>query len=132
MTTRLVCLCLGLGVLPFAAGCVEDVKAAAVTKPAESTTAVGNPPRPLADLPTTDPLVAHAVLAKEQVVELEDELLGRLDDLRAILASAKADPERLRQSVAEFLDLTTDVRRKTLQGQQQGVGLLSVFNQKFQ
>lgn len=124
MNTRFVCLCLGLGVLPFAAGCVEVPLAAATSSdeksktdppPSEGAKPVKKPPAEVPDLPANDPLVANAVLAREQVMAAEEELLARLDDLRATLTAAKADPERLRESVEQFLELTKEVRGKTRQ-----------------
>lgn len=112
---RLLCLCLGVGLLPVAAGCVEDAKAEDKGKSADVQKAVPKPPAALPDLPANDPLVAEAVSAREQIARLEEELLEQLDELRAVLASAKADPDRLRESVEQFLDLTRDVRRKTVQ-----------------
>lgn len=123
--TRLLSLCLGVGLLPFAVGCVEDLKAEEKAKPAATTRtdpppgdtpkAEKKPAGELPDLPANDPLVADAVQAREQIARLEEELLERLDELRAVLASAKANPERLRESVEQFLELTKDVRRKTVQ-----------------
>jgi len=46
---------------------------------------------------------------------LEEELLERFVGLRAMLASVKADPDRLRQSVEQFIELTTEMRQKTNQ-----------------
>jgi hypothetical protein len=119
VNTRLLCLCL----LPFAAGCVEDLKAEEKAKPAatvradpppgDAPKAEKKPAAELPDLPTGDPLVADAVQAREQISRLEEEILDRLDDLRSALAQAKADPAKLRESVERFVEVTRDVRAKT-------------------
>ncbi len=122
---RVYCLCLCLGILPFAAGCVEDAKAHNADKPGEKVKADSPPsdspksakthPLEFAELPTNDPLVAHAIQAREQIAELEEELLEKLDELRSVLASAKSDPDRMRQSTLQFVELTKAMRQKTLQ-----------------
>ncbi len=133
MNTRLLHLCLGLGVLPLAAGCVEDLKAEEKPNPAATTRAdpsPGDAPKgekkpaaELPDLPTSDPLVADALQAREQISRLEEEILDRLDDLRSALAQAKADPAKLRESVERFVEVTRDVRQTTLQAGRAITGL---------
>jgi chromosome segregation ATPase len=115
---RVLCLCLCLGLVPFAAGCVEDAKANTADKPgekakADSPMSAKGQPLEFAELPANDPLVANAIQAREQITELEEELLERLDELRSELASAKADPARMRESVERFLELTASMREKT-------------------
>jgi hypothetical protein len=120
---RLPCLGLCLGLLPFAAGCVESANATDGNKADEKAKADPPPsdakkakrtPMEFGELPANDPLVANAIQAREQVADLEEELLQQLDDLRAALAAAKADPDRLRQSVDLFLEVTKAMRQKTL------------------
>ena len=66
------------------------------------------------ELPANDPLVRNAIEARDQIAELEEELLQQLDELRSVLASAKTDPERIRDSVEKFIELTKGMRQKTL------------------
>ena len=63
------------------------------------------------ELPTTDPLIAGAIQTRQSFADQEELLLERLDELRALLGSAKADPARIRQSVDEFLALAREIRR---------------------
>ncbi|MFO0847106.1 MAG: hypothetical protein U0871_00915 [Gemmataceae bacterium] len=117
---RLVVLGVGLGVLPVATGCVEDVRAEDPGKKPAAGSKADPPPAEgpavgLPALPATDPLLTEAVQARDQIARLEEELLARLDDLRTVLTSARSDPDRLRESAEQFLELTADVRRKTAQ-----------------
>ena len=124
MNRRLLPLCLCLGFLPVVVGCVEHASADAPNKPAAQSKAdptsqdgakkSQKTPPEFGEFPVNDPLVANAILAREQITELEDELLQQLDELRTALAAAKADPDRLRGSVAQFLDVTKAMRQKTL------------------
>jgi chromosome segregation ATPase len=124
MSKRLIALLVCMGLMPCIVGCVEDTKANDKDKPVEKAKAdspqsekpksAKKLPLEFSELPVNDPLVANAVQAREQITELEEELLERLDELRSVLASAKTDPERMRESVELFVDLTKSMREKTL------------------
>jgi len=125
MSKRLMALLVCLGFTPCIVGCVDDAKADETNKPVEKAKAdsaspdaakkAKKTPPEFSELPANDPLVANAIQAREQIAELEEELLEQLDELRSALASAKADPERLRESVEQFLGITKMMRQKTLQ-----------------
>ncbi len=63
------------------------------------------------ELATTDPLIAGAIQTRQSFANQEELLLERLDELRSLVGSAKADPVRIRQSVDEFLALAQEIRR---------------------
>lgn len=109
-----------LGLAPLLAGCDEYGKPDGAKAP-EKTSEKGTeakPKKPAADFagfPPTDPMVAAAAQARDQMARQEEELLERLDALRGVLGSAKADPARIKESVEEFLRLAKDLRRITVQ-----------------
>lgn len=123
MCKRLLTLVVCMGFMPCIVGCVEGAKANDTNKPEEKAKSESTSPEtarkakkaPLefSELPANDPLVANAIQAREQIAEIEEELLQQLDDLRAALASVKVEPERLRESVEQFLEITKAMRQKT-------------------
>jgi len=114
-------LALILGVIPLVVGCDETLKGddknkAEVKTNAEKADPADAPKKPkkapdFGDFSTADPLLGNAIQSRQQLVEQEDALLQRLDELRAMLASIKADPARIRQSIEEFLALAKEIRR---------------------
>lgn len=123
MCKRLLTLLVCMGFMPCIVGCVEDAKANDTNKLEEKAkTETPSPeaakkakktPLEFSELPANDPLVANAIQAREQITEIEEELLQQLDELRAALASTKVEPERLRESVEQFLEITKTMRQKT-------------------
>ncbi len=111
-----------LGCLPLFVGCDELVKGndkgkaedkANADKSGDSD-AVKSSKKPAGEAvesPTTDPLIAGAIQTRQTFADQEELLLERLDELRSLLGSAKADPARIRQSVDEFLALAREIRR---------------------
>ena len=115
MTRRLLLIALALGLLPFAVGCDELTKGNE-KKPTEGGTADKPVPKTKyssehGDFSTADPLIGNAVQSRQQLAEQEEALLERLDEIRTLLGSAKADPERMRKSVEEFLALAQEIRK---------------------
>ena len=121
MTKRLMLLALMLGVIPLVVGCDEILKGddknkvegkanAEKADPADAAKKAKKAPD-FKDFSTADPLVGNAIQSRQQLVEQEDALLQRLDELRTLLASIKADPTRIRQSIEEFLALVKEIRR---------------------
>ena len=109
-----------LGGLPLLVGCDEWAKASgkandkATADKSGDSEAVKSSKKPAGEaveLPTSDPLIAGAIQTRQSFADQEELLLERLDELRFLLASAKADPVRIRQSVDEFLALAREIRR---------------------
>lgn len=123
MFRRLCALGFAAAILTAATGCVEKT---AKADPSTDDKAKGNTP-PTGSLDpakkagdfsafsTTDPLVAAAVETRDQVVEQEDDFFRRLDDLRGLLAAPRPDPDSVRQSAAELVRVTKDLRVLTRQ-----------------
>ena len=115
-----------LGGLPLVVGCDEWAKANDQGKAGDKASAdqsaapdpAKTPKKPAGDaveLPTTDPLIAGAIQTRQSFADQEEVLLDRLDELRLLLGSAKADPARIRQSVDDFLALAREIRRVVIQ-----------------
>ena len=111
MTKNLVCLFLALGLPPLAVGCGGSSAVGAEKAPAEAKKTQELPAPP----PPQDPLVADAARVKQEIGKLEDDLLERLDAVRGVIASAKADLARLRRSADQFAKLTQELWQKTRQ-----------------
>ena len=118
MIQRLLLMASLMGLIPLVTGCDETMKGFEKNKSDEKATydksdSAKKPKKAtdLGDFSTADPLVASAIQSRQQLMDHEDSLLERLDEVRTLLASAKADPARLRQSIEEFLALAKDIRR---------------------
>ncbi len=119
MKRSLTCIGFGFLLLCTQVGCVEQMASA---DPKDSTKSKESPPDPkstpsefpqdseLLRLSTTDPLIANAIETRQQLIAQEEELLGRLDDIRKLLGSARVDPARLQQSIDEFLAVAKEMR----------------------
>ena len=120
MCKRFVLFALLLGLTTMQVGCDETLSADEQAQGTEETENSDSrrplPPKPplgFAELPTTDPLVANAILARDQIIALEVELLAQLDQLRTVLSEARYDPNRVQQSVVQFLALTKEMQSTT-------------------
>jgi hypothetical protein len=121
MRRKYFVLALLLGFVPWIIGCDEtlkgnDSKKAEEKAKAENLTSSdpvkkSKPAAGPLDFPATDPLITAAAQSRHQVAQQEEALLDRLDEIRTLLGSAKADPARLRESVDEFLALVKEIRR---------------------
>lgn len=139
MKFRLPVLFLTLGLVPFVVGCDEIAKATdnkpeekAKAQSPDAAEAAKKPKKPaadFADFPTNDPLISNAIEMKDQLAAQEEALLGRLDELRMLLASAKADPARMRQSVDEFLDIAKDMRKVSVQAGESVNAMIETTNE---
>ncbi len=124
MIRKLMVLALLLGLFPLVVGCDETVKGDETTKadekptadrpadkaaPAEAPKKAKKPE--LGDFSTADPLIGSAIQSRQQLADQEDALIERLEDVRTLLASAKADPVRMRRSIEEFLAIAKEIRR---------------------
>ena len=130
---RIFAIALALGLLTATVGCDELLKTdknkaeekaatdkAAASKSTSDTPSTAEKPqqkKPLdfVDVPTTDPVMANAIDSRNLLVAQEEELLQRLDDLRELFASAKADPDKMRQSIEEFIALAKEIRGVVVQ-----------------
>jgi len=123
MIRKLMVLALLLGLFPLVVGCDETVKGSEATK-ADEKTATDKPSEKsapveakkakkpdFADFSTADPLIGSAMQSRQQLADQEDALFERLDEVRTLLASAKADPARMRRTIEEFLGIVKEIRR---------------------
>ena len=123
MIRKLMVLALLLGLFPLVVGCDETVKGSEATK-ADEKTATDKPTEKsapveakkakkpdFADFSTADPLIGSAMQSRQQLADQEDALFERLDEVRTLLASAKADPARMRRTIEEFLGIVKEIRR---------------------
>ena len=110
-----------LSCLPWIMGCDEYVQtnaspakaASEVTVPADQPKETKKP-QSFSEFPTTDPLITHAIETRQLLIQQEEELLERLEGIRTLLASAKVDRAKLRQSVESFLQTAKDMRDITM------------------
>ena len=116
---KYVGLCIFLGCLPWMLGCEEYAHANDVTRTSPGTSVVPERPKdakkPLSfsEFPTSDPLILQAIEAKQLLIQQEEELLERLEDIRNLLTAAKFDGAKLRHSVEEFLETAKNMRAIT-------------------
>ena len=126
MFRKMTLVALLLGCISLFVGCDELAKAndkskaddkAHADKSAQSEAAKSSkkPSGDAVEMPTTDPLIAGAIQTRQSFADQEELLLDRLDELRLLLGSAKADPARIRQSVDDFLALAREIRRVVIQ-----------------
>jgi hypothetical protein len=116
---RYVGFCILLGCLPWMMGCEEYAHANDGSRTSPATSLVSERPKdakkPLSfsDFPTTDPLILQAIEAKQLLIQQEEELLERLEDIRKLLGAVKVDGAKLRHSVEEFLETAKIMRAIT-------------------
>ena len=122
MSRKVILATLLSGCFPLLVGCVDLASANEKSKadakantdksaPSEAAKSSKKSSSEAVESPTTDPLIAGAIQTRQSFADQEELLLERLDELRSLLGSAKADPERIRQSVDEFLALAREIRR---------------------